>query len=84
MGLHGSRSKMRVFKKILLLTIVIYAIFWIFISFFSVKFATYLYRKEGEVFVEVKSLYKRVGVSAMCREKDKLYSLGKHFRGYAY
>lgn len=84
MGLRGSCSKMRVFKKILLLTIVIYAIFWIFISFFSVKSATYLYRKEGEVFVEVKSLYKRIGVSAVCREKNKPYSLINDFMGYAY
>ena len=84
MGLRGSLSKMRIFKKILFLAIIIYAIFWIFISFFSVQSATYLYRKEGEVFVEVKSLYKRLGVSAVCREKDKPYSLINDFRGYAY
>lgn len=84
MGLRGSLSKMRVFKKILLLTIVIYAFFWIFISFFSVKSATYLYRKEDDVFVEVKSLCKRIGVSAICREKDKPYSLRNLFLGYAH
>jgi hypothetical protein len=84
MGLRGSRSKMMAFKKILLLIIVIYAIFWTLISFFSVQSAIYLYRKEGEVFVEVKSLYKRIGVSAICREKDKPYSLRNLFLGYAY
>ncbi|WP_131357396.1 hypothetical protein [Aquitalea sp. USM4] len=69
MGLFRFLTAIVGWKKILITFVIVYTIFWLFISYFSVKSARYLYRSENEIYAEINLRYEREGASAACWEK---------------
>ncbi|KJV27111.1 hypothetical protein VI06_15600 [Aquitalea magnusonii] len=82
MGLSRLLIAMSWWKKFMLTVIVLYLIFFIFISFFSVKDARYLSRTKGEIYAEINSRYQRKAASAVCWIKGQPFSYW-HSIGYA-
>ncbi len=66
----------------MLIGVILYLMFFIFISFFSVKGAKYLGRTKDEIYAEINSRYQRKGASAVCWIKGQPFSYW-HSIGYA-